>query len=190
MFRDLSEIGDQGFLQAAQWQDLDPKQKADEQRWLRQLKSESESARMLAVYALTALHSKKAVPGILQIAADRKEKDNADREAACRALGILGDLSVVPDLVQLTYHYNRDTRFWAQISLVRLTGENFGRDVAAWRQWWEKRGGKPPIAKEKVAWATSPEMLRIADSKTMETGDREIVEMARRLSTADGREKR
>ena len=30
MFRDLSEISDQGFLQAAGWQDLDPKQKADE----------------------------------------------------------------------------------------------------------------------------------------------------------------
>ena len=103
------------------------------------------SARMLAIYALTAMNSKKAVPGILQIAADRKEKDNADREVACRALGIIGDLSVVPDLVHLTYHYNRDTRFWAQISLVRLTGENFGRDVAAWRQWWAKQDGKPPI---------------------------------------------
>ena len=165
MFRDLSEVGDQGFLQAARWQDLDPKQKADEQRWLKQLSSDNESARMLAIHALTAMKSKKAVPGILKIAADRKEKDNADRELACRALGIIGDLSVVPDLVHLTYHYNRDTRFWAQISLVRLTGENFGRDVAAWRQWWEKQGGKPPISEEKVAWATSPEMLQMCRSQ-------------------------
>jgi beta-lactamase regulating signal transducer with metallopeptidase domain len=186
MFRDLSEIGDQGFLQAAQWQELDPQQKADEQRWLRRLKSENESARMLAIYALTAMGSKKAVPGILQIAADRKEKDNADREAACRALGILADLSVVPDLVHLTYHYNRDTRFWAQISLVRLTGENFGRDVDAWRRWWEKRGGKPLIAKEKIAWATSPECLQWADPKDMEKADHQILDMARNLSSGDG----
>jgi hypothetical protein len=94
---------------------------------------------------------------------------------------------VVPDLVQLTYHYDRDTRFWAQISLVRLTGENFGRDVAAWRQWWEKQGGKPSIAKETVAWATSPEKLSWADPKGMELSDSQLFGMAHRLSTADGR---
>jgi hypothetical protein len=185
MWRDLCEINDQGFLQAAQWQDLDPKQKADEERWLKQLSSDNESARTLAIYALMAMRSKKAVPGILQIAADRKEKDNADREYACRALGIIGDSSVVPDLVHLTYHYNQDTRFWAQISLVRLTGENFGCDVAAWRQWWEKQGGNPPISEEKVAWATSPEMLQYADPKAMEAADNHILEMARKLSSPD-----
>jgi beta-lactamase regulating signal transducer with metallopeptidase domain len=184
MFRDLSEVSDQGFLQAAGWQDLDPKEKADEGRWLGQLKSDNESARTLAIYALTAMKSKKAVPGILKIAADRKEKDNGDREAACRALGIIGDLSVVPDLVHLTYHYNRDTRFSAQISLVRLTGENFGRDVAAWRQWWAKQGGKPSISAEKVAWATSPQNLPHADEKSMDADDRGILEMARKLSAA------
>ncbi len=185
MFRDLSEVSDQGFLQAAQWQDLDPKQKADEERWLRQLSSDNESARMLAVHALTAIKSKKAVPELLKIAADRAEKDNADREYACRALGIIGDSSVVPDLVHLTYHYNQDTRFSAQISLVRLTGENFGRDVDAWRQWWEKQGGNPPISEEKIAWATSPEMLQLADPKDMEAADNHILEMARKLSTPD-----
>ncbi len=187
MWCELSEVGDQGFLEAARWQDLDPKAKADQERWLRQLESPNESARMLAIYALTALRSKKAVPGILKIAADRKEKDNADREFACRALGIIGDLSVVPDLVALTYHYDRDTRFWAQISLVRLTGENFGRDVAAWRRWWEKRGGKPPISEKRITWATSPETLQFADPKVMEEADRQILEMAHKLSTADGR---
>jgi hypothetical protein len=184
MFRDLSDVSDQGFLQAAGWQDMDAKQKADEQRWLKQLSSQSESGRMLAIHALTAMRSKKAVPGILKIAADRKEKDNADREFACRALGIIGDLSVVPDLVHLTYHYNRDTRFWAQISLVRLTGENFGRDVAAWRRWWEKRGGRPPIAEKPIAWATSPEAIRLADPKEMEADDRKMLDMAHKLSNA------
>ena len=134
-----------------------------------------QSARIMAIYALTALNSKKAVPGLLQIATERKEKDNRDRWMACRALGLVGDMSVVPDLVPLTYHYNRDTRLWAQISLVRLTGENFGRDVAAWRRWWEKRGGKPPISEEPVQWATSPEMLKYADPKTMDESDRRLL---------------
>lgn len=93
---------------------------------------------------------------------------------AVRALGILGDASVVPELVHLTYHYNMNTRFWAQISLVRLTGENFGRDVAAWKAWWEKQGGKPSISEEPVAWATSPETLEWADPNKQDELDRQF----------------
>ena len=58
-----------------------------------------------------------------------------------------------------------------KISLVRLTGQNFGSDVAAWRQWWEKQGGKPPISGETVAWATSPRLLsRLKARKSQEAG--------------------
>jgi beta-lactamase regulating signal transducer with metallopeptidase domain len=185
MFLDMDDIYQQGILEARRWQDISPQEKVDEEKWLKGLTSDNEMARVLAIHALTALKSKKAVPELLKIATDREEKDNSDRSEACRALGIVGDLSVVPDLVQLTYHYNRDTRFMAQISLVRLTGENFGRDVAAWRQWWEKQGGNPPISEEKVAWATSPEMLQIADPKEMEKADADILEMARKLSIPD-----
>ncbi len=177
--RDLCEENLSQSLSPSRWQNLGPQERAVEERqWLKQLSNESESARVLAIYALTALGSKKAVPGLLQIASERKEKDNRDRWLACRALGVVGDLRVVPDLVQLTYHYNRDTRLWAQISLVRLTGENFGRDVAAWRQWWNTQGGKPPIAQETVAWATSPEMLKYADPKYMDQIDRQLLGQA------------
>ncbi len=130
------------------------------------------------------LKSRKAVPGLLRIAAERTEKDNADRSFACRALGIIGDPSAIPDLVHLTYHYNEDTRLWAQISLVRLTGENFGRDVAAWRQWWEKQGGKPPIVEQTVAWATSPQMLALADPKEIDDADRQLAEQGDELAAA------
>ena len=82
------------------------------------------------------IKSKKAVDSLLKIAADRREKDNRDRWMATRALGIVGDESVVPELIHLVYHYNQNTRFWAQISLVRLTGKNFGRDWQKWGQWW------------------------------------------------------
>jgi hypothetical protein len=187
MFLDIDDIYTQGLLEARHWQDVSPQEKADEGKWLKELSSDNEMSRVLAIHALTALKSKKALPELLKIAADRAEKDNADRSEACRALGIIGDLSAVPDLVHLTYHYNRDTRFWAQISLVRLTGENFGRDVAAWRQWWEKRSGTPPISEETIAWATSPQMLQAADPKDMDKADAEILEMAKKLSTADGR---
>ena len=174
--RDACEQNLSQSLSPSRWQNLGPKERAaEEEQWLKQLSSESESARVMAIYALTAMGSKKAVPGLLQIASERKEKDNRDRWLACRALGIVGDRSVIPDLVQLTYHYNRDTRLWAQISLVRLTGENFGRDVAAWRQWWNKQGGTPPIDEQPVAWATSSEMLKYAEPQSMDESDRQLI---------------
>ena len=135
------------------------------------------------------LAAKRAVAPILQIAADRNEKNNWDRHIACRALGMLGDTSAVPELVHLTYHYNWNTRQWAQISLVRLTGQNFGRDLAAWKLWWEKQDGKPPISGETVAWATSLSMLSMlkgADNpKKLEEMDRQAIEM---MKTSLGRD--
>ena len=120
---------------------------------------------------------------MLKIAAERVEKDNADRCEAVRALGILGDQSLVPELVPLTYHYNMNTRLWAQVALVRLTGENFGRDVAAWKAWWEKQDGKPPISTETVAWATSLDMLQYADPKKQEEMDRRFAKQANKAAT-------
>ena len=153
---------------------------AAEDRFLEQLSSDQESQRVEAIDALVGLGSKKAVSPILQIAAERKEKNNWDRHTACRALGMLGDQSVVPELVHLTYHYNWNTRQWAQISLLRLTGQNFGRDVAAWRQWWQKQGGKPPISGETVVWATSPRLLSelegAEDPNKQEELDRQAME--------------
>jgi hypothetical protein len=174
-FRDWSE---ETFpaLDAAWWQALKPEEKAVwEDKWLNQLSSPSEKKREVAIQCLATAGCKKAVPKVLQIAAERVEKDNADRCEAIRALGILGDISLVPELVPLTYHYNMNTRLWAQVSLVRLTGENFGRDVAAWKAWWEKQGGKPPISEETVAWATSAWMLSMLngaeDPKKQEEND-------------------
>ena len=67
-----------------------------------------------------------------------------------------------------------------EISLLRLTGQNFGRDVAAWRQWWQKQGGKPPISGETVVWATSPRLLSelegAEDPNKQEEMDRQAME--------------
>ena len=170
-----------GLPDPTRWQNLSSQEKAaKEEELLKQLSSDEESERVKAIDGLVALGSKKAVPGILKIAADRKEKNNWDRHTATRALGMLGDSSVVPELVSLTYHYNWNVRQWAQIALVRFTGQNFGRDVAAWRQWWEKQGGKPPISPDPVKWATSPEMLKYADPKAMDESDRQLLTQTER----------
>jgi hypothetical protein len=58
-----------------------------------------------------------------------------------RALGLIGDKAAVPDLIHLVYHGNVNTRWWAQISLVRITGQNFGGDWNAWGKWWNEQIG-------------------------------------------------
>ena len=71
---------------------LSPEEKAaKEDELLEQLSDADEGRAVEAINGLVALGSRKAVPGILKIAADRKVKDNADRTFAARALGMLGD---------------------------------------------------------------------------------------------------
>ena len=47
---------------------------------------------------------------------------------------------------------NVNTRWWAQISLVRLTGKNFGSDWQAWGKWWNDSGAQPPWNPEIIRW--------------------------------------
>lgn len=110
-----------------------------------------------AINTLGAMRSKKAVEPLLQIATERREKDNRDRWMAVRALGMIGDESVVPALIPLVYHPNQNTRFWAQISLVRLTGQNFGTDWRKWGEWWNARKKEPRFEFEQVQWTSNPE---------------------------------
>ena len=77
--------GDLWLAGPAQWQNLSSQQRAaKEEELLKQLSSDQESERVKAIDGLVALGSKKAVPEILKIAADRKEKNNWDRHTATR----------------------------------------------------------------------------------------------------------
>ena len=154
------------------WSD---KERADlEAKLLDTLKGPQTREYYQTLSSLAALRSQKAVQPLLGIAADRAEKDNRDRWMAIRALGIIGDKAVVPELIHLTYHGNINTRWWAQISLVRLTGKNFGYDWKAWGQWWNEQGSQPAFKDEFVAWfhdeawsdpAKLPQTLAQADEK-------------------------
>ncbi len=119
-----------------------------------------------AINTLAALRPQKALQPLLEIAADRAEKDNRDRWMAIRALGMFGDKSVVPELIPLVYHGNVNTRWWAQISLVRLTGQNFGSDWQAWFNWWNTpQGGQPGVKPEIIRWwSGQPEPDKLAES--------------------------
>ena len=118
-----------------------------------------------AINTLAALHSTNALPALREIAFDRAEQDNRDRWMATRALGIIGDKESVPEMIHLLYHYNANTRWWAQISLVRLTGTNFGTDWKAWGKWWNNHAGQPPFKPEIIRWGSEqPEPDKLAES--------------------------
>jgi hypothetical protein len=71
--------------------------------------------------------------------------------------GLASLLSVVPELIHLTYHGNTNTRWWAQISLVRLTGVNFGKDWQGWGRWWNQQGNQPAFDNTFIKWYSAEE---------------------------------
>ena len=118
-----------------------------------------------AINSLAALGSTNALPALRALAFDRRDKDNRDRWMAIRALGILDDKSAIPALIPLIYHGNANTHWWAQISLVRLTGRDFGSDWSAWGKWWNDSGGQPLYDPEIIRWWDGqPEDAKLAES--------------------------
>lgn len=155
-----------------------------EQKWLKALDGQRGDEYYDAINGLAAMKSEKARGPLLRIATERREKDNRDRWMATRALGIVGDESTVPELIPLIYHYNQDTRFWAQISLVRLTKVNFGADWQAWGRWWNERKGVPAFDGLRVVWTRRPDLAAYADEQKQREIDRRTVEQLKGKSTA------
>ena len=132
-----------------------------------------------AINTLAALRSTNALPALREIAFNRAEKDCRDRWMAIRALGIMGDKSALPELIHLVYYGNQNTHWWAQISLVRLTGQNFGSDWKAWGEWWNRQGGRPPFNPEIIRWwSGQPEPDKLAES--LAEADRKFLSGIRR----------
>ncbi len=159
-FRDLFETRSFRYWSAQDRADL-------ENRLLETLNGPKTSDYYRAFDTLAVLRSARAVPALRAIAFDHREKDNRDRWLAVRALGLLGDKQSVPELIHLLYHYNLNTRWWAQISLVRLTGQNFGNDWNAWGNWWNSQNGQPPFNPEIIRWSsTQVEPDKLAENLT------------------------
>lgn len=154
------------FFDARNFDDRSETDRAElETRMLNTLDGPQTREYYLAINTLAALHSQKAVQPLLAIAAGRAEKDCRDRWMAVRALGMIGDKTVVPELIHLVYHGNTNTRWWAQISLVRLTGQNFASDWQAWGKWWNQQGEKTPFNPEIIRWWNGqPEADKLADT--------------------------
>lgn len=160
------------YLDPNKYSDLPKSEKRQlEAKWLSMLRQPESREYVEAINGLTAIKSRKAIKPLLRIATERREKDNRNRWMAVRGLGIIGDKAVVPELIPLVYHYNQNTRMWAQISLVRLTDENFGTDWQAWGKWWNQHGGRPKFSGEYVQWTTNKEW---ADPNVQQAKDAEF----------------
>jgi hypothetical protein len=139
---------------------------AIEKRWVRQLEGTEPgfpgrgtlSTYDEAILGLATIKSERAAELLLKIAAEKVVKDNAHRHYATKALGMLGDVSVAPELIPLIYHYNFNTRWDAQVALVRLTGQNFGADAEAWGKWYGENREKlaKKSGKELPVFDTTP----------------------------------
>jgi len=129
-----------------------------ERRLIDTLKGPRSNDYFQAINSLAALRSTNALPLLRKMALDpgdkilRAEISNRARWMAIRALGIIGDVGAVPKLIHLLYHNNPNVRWWAQISLVRLTDQNFGKDWQAWGKWWNSQNGQPPFNPEIIHW--------------------------------------
>jgi hypothetical protein len=130
----------------------------NEHHWIKSLQQSSGSDSFDSINRLALIKSHDAFPYLLAIASDRTEGNNRNRWAATRALGLIGNKEAVPELIHLTYHYNQNTRLWAQISLVRLTGVNFGREIKSWKRWWDGQDVKTPFLNHMVQWTTNSEL--------------------------------
>ena len=123
-----------------------------------QINGSQKSEYFQAINTLAALHSTRALPELRKIAFYHPDKllraeiSNRGRWMAARALGMMGDKQSAPELVHLLYHNNANTRWWAQISLVRLTGQNFGKDWKAWGNWWNSHNEQPPFSTDIIRW--------------------------------------
>jgi hypothetical protein len=115
-----------------------------------------------AINTLGALRATNGLPALRAIAYERADKDNRDRWMAIRSLGLIADKADVPELIHLVYHGNINTRWWAQLALVQITKQNFGKDWNAWAKWWSDQRGEPAYKPEIIRWwggQAEPEQL-------------------------------
>lgn len=97
------------------------------------------------------LRDTRLLPGLKKVAAYHRDDQDYDCRAkwmAVAALGRQGDESAIPVLIPLVDHGNQNTRMWARGSLVRLTGQTFDQDKAAWGAWWNAQGKEPRLSED------------------------------------------
>lgn len=95
---------------------------------------------LVVVRRLRISSAMKAAAGLLRSQAEPVEV----RREAAKALGAIGDMGVVPALVDSLSDSEDDSiRIQALNALRRITSQDFGLRASAWKKWWEgaRQGG-------------------------------------------------
>ena len=100
------------------------------------LKSEDYPIRLEAADTLASMEqaAEPAIPNLI-VAIDDENVWVSD--GAIEALGAIGPdaKAAVPKIIEMLGESYQSSR--AQWALIKITGQNFGSDQAAWKQWWE-----------------------------------------------------
>ena len=114
---------------------------------LARLRDSDACTRAAAVHAIAAIG--KVLPDEIGDAAKALagSTDPADRAAAMRAMGELGQSALVPDLLAAFADGDERVVATAHDALVRVTRQDLGGDARPWLAWWEANG-----ARHRIEW--------------------------------------
>jgi len=96
------------------------------------LKDKNWRVREWAVEALGVLKDPRAVEPLIFAL---KDESQVIRVAVAKVLRELKDLRAVEPLISALKDEDGVVRFWAAAALEKITGKNFGKDEAKWRDW-------------------------------------------------------
>jgi HEAT repeat protein len=105
------------------------------ERLIKDLKNESWQIRWDTAAALGETKDPRAIE---PLSAALKDENSYVRMTAARALGQIDDPRVIEPLIEALKDESHGVKKNAALSLKQRTGQDFGKDPAAWLQWWEK----------------------------------------------------
>jgi HEAT repeat protein len=88
--------------------------------------------------AAAALGETKDPRGIGPLTKALKDENSYVRMTAARSLGMIDDPGVIEPLIQALKDESHGVQKNALLSLKERTGQDFGKDPAAWQKWWDQ----------------------------------------------------
>ena len=110
--------------------------KDEVQRLIDDLKDSSWQIRWYAASALGEMKETRAVEPLIGIL--KNDKQGYVRAMAAWALGEIKDRRAVEPLIGAITDESNDVTKAAPLALKEITGQDFGKDPAKWKEWWEK----------------------------------------------------
>ena len=108
---------------------------AEVDKLIEDLQNESWQIRWDAAAALGETKDPRAIDPLSKALHD---ENSYVRMTAARSLGMIEDPRVIDPLIQALKDDSHGVKKNAELSLKMRTGQDFGKDPAAWQQWWEQ----------------------------------------------------